>query len=398
MAKAANDAATVAAPAPTVASVVAAVNVAVAAESAPGGAATAAAKAVAKAATDAAAVATPAPTVASVVAAAKAAVPNAVTAAANDAAPEEKAQLPTNGLDLEAAYQGEWGNDLRARVDTDVSADVADGFKLDKSKLFNLMVRDTSTEATEIFRNVTVDDSPRQVAKVLDNESKLVRVKTPPGAMPTAHAAPAAGEDIWKLDTLSSKVTAKASDGKTLVRADFTGQGKDGAKHGLYALRDTDIFNLLCIPPHVHGGDIETRLIDDATSFCTEQRAMMLIDSPAGWIDKDNAKAGIDSGVGSSSKNAAVFFPRLSSPTPCTTTRSRTSCPAARSPASLRAPTRARRVEGPGRAGCHSRRCAAAKRIADRSENGELNPLGVNCLRSMPAAGRVVWGSRTAGR
>jgi phage tail sheath protein FI len=29
------------------------------------------------------------------------------------------------------------------------------------------------------------------------------------------------------------------------------------------------------------------------------------------------------------------------------------------------------------------------------AENGELNPLGVNCLRTMPAAGRVVWGART---
>jgi hypothetical protein len=29
------------------------------------------------------------------------------------------------------------------------------------------------------------------------------------------------------------------------------------------------------------------------------------------------------------------------------------------------------------------------------NENGELNPLGVNCLRIMPAAGIVVWGSRT---
>jgi phage tail sheath protein FI len=28
-------------------------------------------------------------------------------------------------------------------------------------------------------------------------------------------------------------------------------------------------------------------------------------------------------------------------------------------------------------------------------ENGELNPLGINCLRSMPAIGPVVWGSRT---
>ena len=28
-------------------------------------------------------------------------------------------------------------------------------------------------------------------------------------------------------------------------------------------------------------------------------------------------------------------------------------------------------------------------------ENGQLNPLGVNCLRSFPVNGRVVWGART---
>ena len=28
-------------------------------------------------------------------------------------------------------------------------------------------------------------------------------------------------------------------------------------------------------------------------------------------------------------------------------------------------------------------------------ENGELNPLGINCLRTFSAAGRVVWGART---
>ena len=29
------------------------------------------------------------------------------------------------------------------------------------------------------------------------------------------------------------------------------------------------------------------------------------------------------------------------------------------------------------------------------AENGELNPLGINCLRAMPASGRVIWGART---
>jgi len=28
-------------------------------------------------------------------------------------------------------------------------------------------------------------------------------------------------------------------------------------------------------------------------------------------------------------------------------------------------------------------------------ENGELNPLGINCLRAFPIVGRVVWGART---
>src|SRR5205823_11460671 len=29
------------------------------------------------------------------------------------------------------------------------------------------------------------------------------------------------------------------------------------------------------------------------------------------------------------------------------------------------------------------------------AENGILNPIGINCLRFFPVAGRVVWGSRT---
>jgi hypothetical protein len=29
------------------------------------------------------------------------------------------------------------------------------------------------------------------------------------------------------------------------------------------------------------------------------------------------------------------------------------------------------------------------------AENGELNPLGINCLRALPPAGRVIWGART---
>jgi phage tail sheath protein FI len=36
-----------------------------------------------------------------------------------------------------------------------------------------------------------------------------------------------------------------------------------------------------------------------------------------------------------------------------------------------------------------------AKQTLKSKENGILNPLGINCLRTFPVAGRVVWGART---
>jgi hypothetical protein len=65
------------------------------------------------------------------------------------------------------------------------------------------------------------------------------------------------------------------------------------AKTGIYALEKADLFNLLCIPPHVLDGDIEPGLITAAATYCEERRAMLLIDPPSGWMNKDAAKAGI---------------------------------------------------------------------------------------------------------
>jgi len=143
VAKAAADAAAVAAPPATPQSVAAAAAGAAAGASTPGPSAKFAANAVAKAAADAAAVAAPPPTPQSVATAAKNAVAATVSAAANVAAPLTKAQLSVGGLKLEAAYEGKWGNYLRARIDKDISDEVATRLNLDKADLFNLTVRDT---------------------------------------------------------------------------------------------------------------------------------------------------------------------------------------------------------------------------------------------------------------
>ncbi|MEQ1903088.1 MAG: phage tail sheath C-terminal domain-containing protein [Pirellulaceae bacterium] len=383
----------------TVQSVVTAAQTAATTAGGAGPAAKAAADALAKAATDAAAVVNPAPTPATVAAAVSAAVAKAVADAAISVAPRTKAQLSAKGLDLDAAYEGRWGNYIRARVDLDVAESVATSFGLAKSDLFNLSVRDTKTGITEVFRNLTVKDSPRRVDKVLENESRLLRA-TPslPTSTPQAHGDPAPGKDIFDDDTASSKVPddKKATDGSALTINSFTGPGTEAAKQGLYALEQADLFNLLCIPPYLATDDVDSGLIDEAIKYCEKRRAMFLIDPPTAWNHKDKAKAGIENDVGAASKNAAIFFPRLRQRNPLRDNQLDDFVPSG-AVAGLFARTDTNRGVWKAPAGLEATLVGVPQLSVPLTdnENGELNTKGINCLRAMPAAGRVIWGSRT---
>jgi phage tail sheath protein FI len=96
---------------------------------------------------------------------------------------------------------------------------------------------------------------------------------------------------------------------------DFIGPGKEGSKSGLYSLEKTDLFNILCIAPYLATNDVDASLVTAAATYCEKRRAMLLVDAPSGWNDKDKAKQGI-AAVGTTSKNSALFFPRLKQPNP----------------------------------------------------------------------------------
>lgn len=311
----------------------------------------------------------------------------------------DKATLSVNGLSLEAGYSGAWGNFLRVRIDDDVSAEIAKRYNLQSNQLFNLNVRDTKTGVTEQFRNLTGQDSPRRVDKVLKNQSKLLRIPqslTPPFAVPSPHSDPASGKLWWEDDNASTKVelAAQASDGSALNQADFTGPGKENAKQGLYALKKVDLFNLLCIPPY-KDEDVDTDLIGKAAKLCEDRRAMLLVDPPSNWNDKAKAKSGISS-VGTNSKNAAIFFPRLRQPNPLRDKQLEDFVPCG-AVAGIFARTDTERGVWKAPAGMDAtlRGVPQLSVPLNDAENGELNPLGINCLRTLPAAGRVIWGART---
>jgi len=312
-----------------------------------------------------------------------------------------KAKLICDTLNLIAAEPGAWGNHLRARVDHDVSADVAQRYGLQQADLFNIYVHDKKTGFTEQYRNVSVKESPRKVDKVLQQESELVRVDGAlPVARPNKHAATPAGKSVWDDNdpATSSKVETpnEASDGVALTSGDFIGTGKEGTKAGLYSLEKTDLFNLLCLPPYLSTNEVDSALVTAAATYCEKRRALLIIDAPSSWNTKDKAKQGIAAGVGTTSKNSALFFPRLKQPNPLRDNQAEEFVPCG-AVAGLFARTDTARGAWKAPAGLE----ATLQGVPGLSvpltdaENGELNPLGINCLRSMPPAGRIIWGSRT---
>ena len=81
-------------------------------------------------------------------------------------------------LILEAASEGSWGDHLRARVERVTRTLDPAGTA---QNLFNLHVKDTELQREEVIENVSPDpDHPRFVTRVLEAESRCVRVHGEP--------------------------------------------------------------------------------------------------------------------------------------------------------------------------------------------------------------------------
>lgn len=305
--------------------------------------------------------------------------------------------LPGGPPTLLAANEGDWGNALHAVVDSNISADLAAAFGLTSADLFNLSVRDFTTGVTEVYRNLTVKDSPRRIDLVLALESTLVQSTGALTSVPTSNTAPAAGKTVWTDPTANTAATAASgTDGSFLVENDFVGPGLDTAKQGLYALSNADLFNLLVIPPYLAGiADVDPDLVAKAATFCEDRRAFYLIDPPTGWGTVAQAVTGIAAML-TKSKNAAVFFPRVMEADPLHNNTLGTFVPSG-AIAGICARTDSQRGVWKAPAGLEASLNGVAQLTVSLTdlENGELNPLGINCLRNFPASGRVVWGSRT---
>ena len=319
-----------------------------------------------------------------------------------------KATYEVPNLTLQAASEGAWGMQVRVRVDKKIVTDpnliaVATRLGVQPADLFDLTIRDAGTGVIETFLNLTTKESARRADRVLAAESTQVRVTSilPANTSPAAHAGALVDADVWTANTKSTaaKNAAPADvavDSAALDAATY--KGSQSSKTGLYQLEKVDLFNLLCVLPDARGGDVPDDVYQEALGYCVKRRAMLIVDPKAAWATVSAAQSGA-AGMnlnGDMARNAAIYFPRIRQAdsqlggqidmfVPCGVI------------AGVMARTDSQHGVWKAPAGLDASLNGVAGLQLDMTdaENGLLNPLGINCLRTFPVHGRVVWGSRT---
>jgi hypothetical protein len=211
----------------------------------------------------------------------------------------------------------------------------------------------------------------------------------------TVVPAPMSGEETALLDTAHP-----FDDGEPLDADDLV--GSEANRTGMYAL-DTAGFNLLVFPDYVNDATTgpSSTLLGAAGDYCAKRRAFLLLDSPAEWDSKSPAdlvssyKKQVAGPAGAGGTNAAFYYPRIRKANPLHDGQIESFSPLG-AIAGVYARTDATRGVWKAPAGLDAALGGVVGLTADLTDaqNGELNPLGINCLRRMPS-GNVIWGART---
>jgi phage tail sheath protein FI len=155
---------------------------------------------------------------------------------------------------------------------------------------------------------------------------------------------------------------------------------------------------MLCIPQYTEDDKVNPQVVAAAAAYCERRRAVLLVDPPSGWNSAASALKGFtaDPGVGTRSSNAALFFPRLRQPNPLRENQVEDFVPCG-AMAGVFARTDASRGVWKAPAGVDATLVGVPQLSVSLTdaENGQLNPVAINCLRTFPVFGRLVWGSRT---
>jgi len=137
-------------------------------------------------------------------------------------------------------------------------------------------------------------------------------------------------------------------------------------------------------------------VVTAAVAYCQKRRAFLILDSPAIVKTPDQMRQAVANGVFPQTSNAAVYYPWVVIPDQQNHGQARITSPGG-TIAGVFATTDASRGlwKAPAGIGACLVGVEGLEDTLTDADNGRLSPLGVNCLRTFPAEGNVVWGART---
>ncbi len=317
--------------------------------------------------------------------------------------PKAAAAPDTDVVTLVATSPGDWANSLRARVDVTGLRPLSLQEQTHNVQLWNLTIHDTATGAEEHYANISTDPSSPQSAAARLATSRFFHLSSAGPSAPAPHPDAKTGDNVWDTspgNALSTAVTTKgAADPPTLEDYVPSQPGADAG--GIYALDKADIVNIMCVPDICAGSfdrAARTAALDACLAYCQQRRAMLIVDAFPEWKTVPQAVSDTMQNplVTGAIENAAVYFPWIT--VADLTTGMTVPHPPSGAVAGVWARTDAARGVWKAPAGTDD---GALAGVADLTVPltdatiGELNPLGVNCLRRLPLLGPVVWGART---
>ncbi len=181
------------------------------------------------------------------------------------------------------------------------------------------------------------------------------------------------------------------SDGSPVTPGDFVPASRAGGIYALDALLFPR-FNLLCLPGVTSADGVQ---VSDALSYCREQRAFMIVDSPLPGFAAIPPNLG---GIQALGEHGAIYYPRVTLVEALAGGASRTlNLPPCGAVAGVMARIDSTRGIWKAPAGLEAGIASITDLTAATDDNlsGQLNPHGVNVLRIFAGLGPVVWGART---
>jgi phage tail sheath protein FI len=286
------------------------------------------------------------------------------------------AQVTHGSVTITATNPGRWASDYG----------IVTRRRADDPTRFRLAVVFAPAGAPEVvvesFENLSMTATDARFAQTVVNaESQLVRVAVTGTAVPTNTGSP-------------SPKLAGGSDGTVLAPdtpAFHAALLPTSGTGGVHLLDHVDLFNLLSVP-----GESDPATLQTLQDYCRNERAFLVADCAS------NATfASLQSGpdallTGDDAINAAFYFPWLEAPDPLQQGRPRL-VPPSGFVCGVYARTDTTRGVFKAPAGTDASLTGVLRPrvpLSDR-QNGVLNVQAINCIRTFPVYGTVVWGART---